>query len=883
MLAHRRSSRGSSLARPLSLAALALLTALGTATAPSSAADPLLRPRAERVQPPRLRVDAGAVPALLADPRSAPCATSRTFDEYLLAQAARARAAVRAAALEDGPPIPATGALRNRDGVLILEADDAMLLRDNPVDLEGKSVRYVPRAGGGYDVTVEDSLYDANLGSAVLQDATSPTTVPIALAHFSFPLGGTSYATLYADTDLGLRTASGGTFAPNNLQYGELASDIAQDLWRDRVPRLSPYFFAQGGSLMGRTIHVNDTPEKLLITWKRSANSSGATFWLEAQAALYPSGEIVFSYPELVNADGGAAFVYDDPDAWIAGFVTRASLTDPQDVSLAAADLVGYETKQHASDDMLWLRSTYREPIPPSSASSIDYYVDVEQNGEARYRFYLGVNSGGRTPAYVYLFSEGFWFYLGAPAIDGATWEIFAALSDYPDLAPASMTFRPYVYVDGAQADSASTSGTIAAAPSLTRDLSAAAPFAATGPVVEPFLLPEFNTFAAKEKLLAATGWDETRIDGLPMYQAFFTDIIFFAGAYYTGGNCGAANIGRCDPGAPLAPGLLHMNKTNYGWNNSSQTFRFQVLSHELGHHWLQDILIDEGTGPSNVLNPESAHPAAYVHTEAGADIVYPQDTSVMGGGFWQNNGDGTWTSFDDYTYYSYTDYELYLMGLKGPGEVANWFYLADTDPPQRRSYWPLPDVTVTATPHTVTQQMLTDAMGFRDPAYPSAKRGFFAPLILVVRPGQEPSTADWNFMMSMRDPWRQTFAEQTQGRGSVTTISPREVAPDGTLPLRIEKLPGGDLRVFFEDPEFGDQVSFNLYEGALGGGFGDWAPTACNAPTADAGTELSIDTTPAAGSRYFLVTMSNVAYEGSAGAAKDGTERTTTTSRCGP
>ena len=156
---------------------------------------------------------------------------------------------------------------------------------------------------------------------------------------------------------------------------------------------------------------------------------------------------------------------------------------------------------------------------------------------------------------------------------------------------------------------------------------------------------------------------------------------------------------------------------------------------------------------------------------------MFPEDTSVMGGGYWTDNGDGTWSVPADYTYYSYAAYELYLMGMMAPEEVPDWFYLNNTNPPQPRSYWANPGATVTGDYHLVTMQMLLDAMGTRDPVYPNEKRDLFVPMVLVVRPGQEPSAADWEFMMSVRDPWRDAFHTQTHYRGTVTTLVPHRCA----------------------------------------------------------------------------------------------------------
>ena len=808
------------------------------------------------------------------DPETA-CATSDALDRYLegIHRMQRAARAESATAADDG-------SVRVRDGMWIVESDDTILFRDEPQDLEGSSLRFTPN-GSGYDVSLEALQYDPVLGVLGIDNASSRLYAVAGLDFFRFPIGGADYDILFVGTDLSVRTdtpLSVPLFGFDQYTIGGAGAD----LFRDRGDRLSPLFYARGDN-WGRYLYVKDTPEKFLITWRTALDPALSTFYLDVQAALYPDGEILYSYNLLKNVDNGAPYVLSGIQNWIDGFVTRVTASDPLDGFDPHVDIVETLLQEDSASDMVRIRSTMAGAIPGVSDDRIDYIVTLSQQGAPVYRFRTWVDVNGRNVLWTYVESVGGTYIREAPVvIDGASWDVVFSLDKFPDLSTGAVDLLVETVVDQVVVDQVSASTTLAGGAPFGRDYTAEAPFTSSGPIVESFLLPWFLTHGVKDKILAHTGWAENEVDGMPIYQDFYTDLILWAGGYYTYGNCGAANMGMCDPGQPARLGLMHMNKTNHGWNFPTSPGRFTVLSHELGHHWLQRIDIDEGSGPSNILNPISAHPAGYVYTKSVEDLVSPDDSSVMGGGNWTDNGDGTWSVPPDYTYYSFAPHELYLMGMMAPAEVPDWFYLDNTSPPQPQAYWANPGATVTGDYGVVTMQMLLDAMGTRDPVYPNEKRDLFVPLVLVVRPGQEPSTADWNFMTSIRDPWRDAFHIQTNFRGTATTVSPREVSPPGATPLRLEKI-GTDVRLYFENPGFGDQARYNVYEGAFGGAFDDWAPLTCGQTPVDTGAgELFLDVTPSPGSAYYLTTMSTVAVEGGPGDDSAGTERTTSAARCG-
>ncbi|MEM7249362.1 MAG: PKD domain-containing protein [Acidobacteriota bacterium] len=156
------------------------------------------------------------------------------------------------------------------------------------------------------------------------------------------------------------------------------------------------------------------------------------------------------------------------------------------------------------------------------------------------------------------------------------------------------------------------------------------------------------------------------------------------------------------------------------------------------------------------------------MHAPAAASYVTLTDSSCMGGAVWTDNGDGTFTSAPENGYYGYSWLDLYLMGLAAPEEVPSWFHLVDTDPSQPLSYYPAPGETVTGTRRDFVVEHVIDAEGPRDPSHLESPSDFFVPMVLVVRPGEDP-TAGAAQVAGLCEDWMGDFALATVGRGTVT------------------------------------------------------------------------------------------------------------------
>jgi hypothetical protein len=288
-------------------------------------------------------------------------------------------------------------------------------------------------------------------------------------------------------------------------------------------------------------------------------------------------------------------------------------------------------------------------------------------------------------------------------------------------------------------------------------------------PIAEPFLLGAFDPHRAWDLVQSSYGLSNWDYDGVAMYQTYFTDMIFYAGAYATGGNPQVDGIAQFSPGygshATRAPTLLHMNQLTYNYSAAEQTAS-KVMLHEFGHRWLYFFTIAENGGAARSLNPVSAHPAAYVHTPAAFAVYGSDESSVMGGAYFTPQPDGSHRAHAANMGYSWTD--LYLMGLAATEEVPPWFYLAGTNLP--REYWPQEGAVAYGEKREVQVGQITAVHGARIPSMALSQRQFRMAFVLVTEDGVAATDAEVTKLNEWRTLLERNFALATGGRGRLIT-----------------------------------------------------------------------------------------------------------------
>ena len=684
------------------------------------------------------------------------CGTSPEHDAWLRSVLDRPRETGRIAA--HGAPAPLL-----RNGAIYLQSDDAILRGNRPFNLDEQSLVFEPVGPTTFSVRREPLRYIEPAGAPVHDFEDVESTYERELA-VPLSLFGRTFSRIYATRF-------------NAVHFEPPQSDPATwfvselDAAVQRGPVVSPLMItsAKPRQLAYPVLYVDETPAGVVLTWR---STKGDAFGYDVQAELRANGTIVLSYRTPRNIRWGTPVVSPGLDSFAAAREVLASGADFEgDVSSTVnplvdrmLDIVSVEAARVDGTDLLSVRVKLAAPVTPA-------YLAPGQR--AIYSLSTGRDATAieftRDATEIRPFGSSFRVPPGQTIrIDGNAIEFFA-------LQPAhsiETRFDVKTTVVGTNANDVFGVNVKLAPPSrrIGADLAAIeAPVELALPVAQSFVLGTFDPWVAWSRVQNAFPISNYDVDAVAIYQTFFTDLIFYAGAYATGGNAQVNGIrpNGTKPPADLArtPTLLNMNQLTYNYSSKPRTAS-RVLLHELGHRWLYFFRINENGKTSTALNPTSAHPAGYVHTPAAFSVYEEEESSVMGGGFFRPESAGSWRTVAKNDGFSWTD--LYLMGLASPEEVAPWFYLANTTPALPKAYWPPHDISVTGDRKDVAVSQIIDVHGPRSPSSATSQRQFRVLFVLVTEPGREPTAEE----MAKMDEWRallaRNFSIATGGRGSI-------------------------------------------------------------------------------------------------------------------
>ncbi|MDW8168611.1 MAG: hypothetical protein RML74_09070 [Acidobacteriota bacterium] len=212
--------------------------------------------------------------------------------------------------------------------------------------------------------------------------------------------------------------------------------------------------------------------------------------------------------------------------------------------------------------------------------------------------------------------------------------------------------------------------------------------------------------------------------------------------------------------------GFLNMNKLSRYPADPEQVFfnnlhsPLTLLARETGRRWLAYVNFNDNGVESSALRNYSNEWSFFLDTDA----------SVMGGNNWVDNQDGTFESLEATLRYSPLDH--YLMGLRSPRDVPDFFLIIPPDGYTRRSPSspPEPGAIVPGTSKKITVRQIIEVEGQRTPAYPQAPRLFRQAFILVVPRGETVSASDLEKLNRLRQEWEIFFRIATGGRARIST-----------------------------------------------------------------------------------------------------------------
>ncbi|HYI07668.1 MAG TPA: hypothetical protein VEK57_01235 [Thermoanaerobaculia bacterium] len=682
------------------------------------------------------------------------CATSPENDRRIAALHARPREQARVAAGAVAAP-PAL-----RDGVIYLPANDEVTPGYRPFDLAGESLLFRPGSEGRYAVSREPLRYTepSSAGQVTTQFLTADL-------GFTFSAFGRSVQRVYVAAFIGI------TF--DEPRYDDATGFSEVEALMRPQPLIAPLAQTSRSLRPPPAVHVDRTPSSLIVTWRSISHPS---FGYDVQAELHQDGSIVFSYNSLRNVHWGAPVLAP-------GGAPRRTLFDVQgangttsQVDPALRDMVDMrrvEVFRIAESEVVSLRMTLAAPIDRSKIPNGQWLT---------YEFLIATESGTDGATVQVTRNDTFVNGFGTSTLDrvtgrveGNTVEIFGLQRAPGTASTQRLNVVTFVSGSGRPADVAEYEFPLDAAQRrIATDLSAANGSELPLPIVEPFLLPVLDPFAVWDQVKAATGFRDDEIDGMAIYQTFFTDLLLFGTAYAAVGNPQVDGIHPPEPdrgtGKPRYPTLIHMNQLSYD-ENADERLASAVLLHEFGHRWLYTLRFADGPSTSNILSPQRYHPAAYVDTRSAFPLYGPQESSVMGGGSFTSLGGNRYRARSLHYGYSWTD--LYLMGLADAEEVPSWFYLGSTNPQLPNAYFPTDGIEVTGTKRDVTLSQVVAAQGPRNPSPAMSPRDFRVLFVLLTDPGKEPAAEEIAKMEDLRTTMERDFSRATGGRGSVTTNRP--------------------------------------------------------------------------------------------------------------
>jgi hypothetical protein len=635
-----------------------------------------------------------------------------------------------------------------RDGLYIVDADFTNAPYLHQVDLAGKTILLQRRDAGTFRAQLVPFEFDDIPGA--LRAADAPYTLP-----FDFPFFDRTVRQLTISSQHALYVA------PPRVTAIDQRNDA--DLVTAGEAVIAP-FLTTPALLKERTpaVHVRELNDSVTITWSIPNVS-------EIQAVLFRGGDIRFSYRTL-TLPGGALLVTSGSEPWRAARTRLDAIGDlTGETPTAMADITALTIDRVSDLDLFEIRLTVNAPIDVSKLTNRITY-NVSFGGQAG----ASLRVDRTTPPRATFAAWGSHSGTTSIRIEGNTVIFDVPQTELEPYGPV-VSVRGSTIVTGGVSDFTTGIAHIPlGAPGRrvgTDFTSLAAPVEISGPIAEAFTLPAISVERVWEQLQQGSGLRAEDLDAVAIYQNFLTDIVFYAGAYATGGNAGVLGITDDETIGPQLrrePSLMHMNAIGYGWNRSAQESSFIIL-HEFGHEWLFYPSMMDGGRRVQAINPDGGHPAQFVDMRAAFNVYSDHDASVMGGGAFRDNGDGSFTS-SDFSSWGYSWLDLYLMGLASASEVPSFFYIANSDPELGDSYFPPANRTFRGERRSVVMQQFLDAMGPRTPAYPATPRKFRSVFVILADPSKPVTLSDMNAMSVYRAQFERNFRIATGGRAEVAT-----------------------------------------------------------------------------------------------------------------
>lgn len=642
--------------------------------------------------------------------------------------------------------------------VHVLAAEGLVTAPANFIDLEGRTLRFTPAAGGGYTLEVLPLDFRAPTGE-VLAPAQSVAPWPVlgwsVDLPFAFPFGGQTWRSLYVNKF-------------GNLSFGQPEGKV----WPQRDPWPQGTMHSVAASLDARsaagleyviaalwnyyhqddhgTITVDREAGSLTVTWeiRRMDGRIGFTEKTEPslfQARLYPTGAVELAYKRLAEKDG------------IAGLFP--GLTGTTGIRLDHAD-----DPLDAPDPSVEVRSVDLYDLGTVLKFAFTMGGDVPtgvDKGELMHRVFL--EYGGKVCSVHSSTKQG----VSAGSECGFTPGVLVSGSEVDLLVPRSALggadtlqwWGDVVWwgIDG-RFDQFFDHRSVSLSPHSLH-LAGSSGKRLFGNIFEAFHYPVLPKLP--EEVFPAIYRRFAPEDDIAfVYTDFRVDALFASGgssgrinvpvkgigeAYATarpGANFGSSRLQATMAPVYIGSPFLAESYAGEGYTTHNYGRGLDWIAHEITHSWGAGLRFKNPvTGQVEPLyqdEPCHCHWSEWLHLPSYYPVLdeYSQgyyEHSIMGtasGNYWTDNGDGTFTRHAKPYHFpaGLSALDLYMMGLMRPEEVPETFLLAHPSQPNGGR--------VRAEKVPVRISDIIAAMGPRDPGYATAQKSFKLGVYLLTEPG---------------------------------------------------------------------------------------------------------------------------------------------------
>ena len=209
---------------------------------------------------------------------------------------------------------------------------------------------------------------------------------------------------------------------------------------------------------------------------------------------------------------------------------------------------------------------------------------------------------------------------------------------------------------------------------------------------------------------------------------------------------------------------MQYIGKYGSGLSNTSHPIH-PVMGQEFAHQWaaFTSYVDQSGQISGAMLGRDDSHWASTLQANG----------SVMDGNEWVDQGSGKfWLKASNFRF---SELDQYIMGLRGPEEVPDWFLInnASYNGKGINPAWPLPSgITVTGTREDISINQVIQAHGPRVPDHIQSPKDFRLAVVLVTRPDESAETVG-NFvdrLENFRTAFEQAANQMSDGRMRVCT-----------------------------------------------------------------------------------------------------------------